>query len=375
MTDGSEVIPGTSNSNLAMDIPWIEKYRPRRLEDVASQEEVVNALRNTLLSNNLPHLLFYGPPGTGKTSTILAMARQLWGPDLMRSRVLELNASHERGIDVVRDKIKTFAQIAVSANENVPGYPCPPFKLIILDEADSMTKDAQSALRRTIETYAKVTRFCIICNYVSRIIDPITSRCAKFRYRPLAHEALIARLNHICTSEGFQATDKALELVKQISEGDMRRGVNLLQSSVRVAGLLPNRSVAVDSATLSEDHLMETKDSSATAHILRAQHVEEVAGAIPQQVVNAVWAACKAHSFQHLQNAANAVIAAGYPVDQLFPALLQLVVASEDVTDIGRAQICARMAEAEAKLIEGADEWLQLMDVMSVAATAIRDAV
>lgn len=129
---------------------WIEKYRPFKLKDVADQPEVVHALQTSIQNKNLPHLLFYGPPGTGKTSAILAACRELWGPEVMRSRVLELNASDERGISVMRTKVKDFAKIMIATPPNTGGYPCPPFKIIILDEADTLTADAQSALRRTM---------------------------------------------------------------------------------------------------------------------------------------------------------------------------------------------------------------------------------
>ena len=152
--------------------PWVEKYRPKQLDDIAAQGHAVTVLKKTLQSANLPHMLFYGPPGTGKTSTILALAKELFGPELMKSRILELNASDERGISIVREKVKNFARLTVSkpSKNDLENYPCPPYKIIILDEADSMTSDAQSALRRTMETYSGVTRFCLICNYVKMCI-------------------------------------------------------------------------------------------------------------------------------------------------------------------------------------------------------------
>ena len=152
--------------------PWVEKYRPKSVEDVSQQQQVISTLRGAIKAGSLPHLLFYGPPGTGKTTTILALARNLYGSH-MSKRVLELNASDDRTIEVVRTKIKDFAR-GIAGGTTAEGMKLPPFKIIILDEADSMTAGAQAALRRTMETYAKVTRFCLVCNYISRIADPLT---------------------------------------------------------------------------------------------------------------------------------------------------------------------------------------------------------
>ena len=163
--------------NTQTNLPWVEKYRPKRLEDLISHEDILKTIKRFMDENRLPHLLLYGPPGTGKTSTILACARQLYKGKEFNSMVLELNASDDRGIGVVRNQIMNFASTRTIFSKG--------FKLIILDEADAMTKDAQNALRRVMEKFTENVRFCLICNYLTKIIPAIQSRCTRFRFGPL----------------------------------------------------------------------------------------------------------------------------------------------------------------------------------------------
>ncbi len=208
---------------------WVEKYRPRRLDDIVGQEEVVARLKEFVRTKKVPHMLFYGPPGTGKTTAALALAYELYGEN-WRANVLELNASDERGINVIRERVKNFARTA-------PSGPVP-FKLIILDEADNMTSDAQQALRRLMEMYAANARFILIANYVSKIIDPIQSRCAIFKFKPLSKEAVIKRLKYIAEKEGVKITEDAFEALWEISQGDLRKAINTLQAAASMGGVV-----------------------------------------------------------------------------------------------------------------------------------------
>eukprot|EP00903_Cladosiphon_okamuranus_P011117 g10493.t1 len=203
-------------------LPWVEKYRPSSLDELVAHEDIVGILQKLIDSNKLPHLLFYGPPGTGKTSTILACAKKLYGADF-KMMVLELNASDDRGIDVVRGQIKEFAGTKRLFSSGV--------KLVILDEADAMTSDAQFALRRVIEKYTKHTRFCMICNYVNKIIPALQSRCTKFRFAPLKPAQIQGRLQHVVDQEKVTITPDGVEAVMRLGQGDMRRVLNLLQST------------------------------------------------------------------------------------------------------------------------------------------------
>ena len=221
-------------------------------------------------------MLFYGPPGTGKTSTILALAKELYGPQMMRSRVLELNASDERGISIVREKVKDFArmQLTTPTASDKDKYPCPPFKIIILDEADSMTQDAQSALRRTMETYSKITRFCLICNYVTRIIDPLASRCSKFRFKSLDQGNAKKRLEEIADKEGVPLEAGAIDALIKFSEGDLRKAITFLQSAARLVGAM---------APGQEEDAAEKMDVDRKPVTVKI--IEDIAGVIPDSTV------------------------------------------------------------------------------------------
>ncbi len=322
--------------------PWVEKFRPRTIDDIAHQEEVVSALRGTISSGDLPNLLFHGPPGTGKTSAILAVARQLWGPGGMRSRVLELNASDERGIDVVRNKIKTFARRAVgggSAAGGGEGHPCPPFKLIVLDEADSMTDDAQSALRRIMEFHSSSTRFCIICNCVTRIIEPIVSRCARFRFRALPPGAMAARLAQIVAAEGVRLQDAAAvhAAITEVTSGDLRRGVTLLQSCCRLHG--PHTTPA---------------------------HVRDAAAVVPDEEIKRLMYSCHHGSQLDVEACVLDVLAKGFPALHVVARLSEIActAALDPFLDPrSHAAICRKLAVADERLNKDADEFLQLCDV------------
>uniref|UniRef100_A0A668AH79 Replication factor C (activator 1) 4 n=1 Tax=Myripristis murdjan TaxID=586833 RepID=A0A668AH79_9TELE len=306
---------GPSTEKKAKPLPWVEKYRPKCVDEVAFQEEVVAVLKKSLQGADLPNLLFYGPPGTGKTSTILAAARELFGPELYRQRVLELNASDERGIQVVREKVKNFAQLTV-AGTRTDGKPCPPFKIIILDEADSMTSAAQAALRRTMEKESRTTRFCLICNYVSRIIEPLTSRCSKFRFKPLANQVQEERLLEICEKENLKYSKEGIAALVQVSEGDLRKAITFLQSAAR---------------------LNVDKEVTESA-------VVEIAGRVMKY---------------------RNMVDEGYAATQILCQLHESIIA-HDLSDKQKSAITEKMAVVDKCLADGADEYLQMLSLCSL---------
>ncbi|MCJ1304079.1 hypothetical protein MMC08_006891 [Hypocenomyce scalaris] len=214
-------------------LPWVEKYRPDTLDDVSGHQDVLITINKFVDSNRLPHLLLYGPPGTGKTSTILALARRIYGNKNLRQMVLELNASDDRGIEVVREQIKTFASTkqifsALPKAGDTPTLGA--YKLIILDEADAMTSTAQMALRRIMEKYTANTRFCIIANYTHKLSPALLSRCTRFRFSPLNEADIRGLVDKVIEQEDVRIEDEAIESLVRLSKGDMRRALNVLQA-------------------------------------------------------------------------------------------------------------------------------------------------
>lgn len=224
------------NFALNLELPWVEKYRPHKLDDIVGNEETIERLKMIVKDGNMPHMIISGLPGIGKTTSVHCLAYELLGPELYQQATLELNASDDRGIEVVRNKIKHFAQTKILLP---PGR----HKIIILDEADSMTPGAQQALRRTMEIYSNTTRFAFACNQSLKIIEPLQSRCAILRYNKLADDQVLARLLEVAKAEDVRYNSEGLQALIFTAEGDMRQAINNLQSTVAGFGFVNDINV------------------------------------------------------------------------------------------------------------------------------------
>ena len=211
-----------------MSKPWVEKYRPDKISDIISHNDILNTLYSLIKKNSFPHVIFYGPSGPGKTTTILACAKHLYGESFSKM-VLELNGSDDRGINVVREQIKDFSCSEMFSN-SIFNKTNKKHKLVILDEADSMTFDAQFALRRVIENFSMTTRFCLICNYSTKIIPSLQSRCIIFRFSLIPESDHYKHISNIVLKENILIDDETLREIIKLSEGDMRKSLNVLQS-------------------------------------------------------------------------------------------------------------------------------------------------
>ena len=225
---------------------WVEKYRPTKLSEIVNQTEIIGSLKALIKDpTDMPHLLFSGSAGVGKTTTALCLSREILGKNYNLNSILELNASDERGIDMVREKVKKFSKWS--------GFADIPFKIIILDEADEMTSAAQTALRRTIEDASKICRFILIANNVSKIIEPIQSRCAAFKFTTVSEEDVITRLEEIAKKEKVKTDKKGLKEIYEYTEGDLRHSINLMQATASLGGITEENVKASAGLTKTSD--------------------------------------------------------------------------------------------------------------------------
>ena len=300
---------------------WTEKYRPKEFGEFVGQREIVARVEAFVKHKNMPHLLFAGPAGTGKSTLSLIVARMFFG-ERWRENYFELNASDERGIDTVRSKVKDFARTKAIADA--------PFKILFLDESDALTREAQQALRRTMEMYTNTCRFILSCNFSSKIIDPIQSRCSVFRFKLLEKKDIEQIVKRISKEEKLQVSDKAMEAIYDISEGDCRRVVNILQASASV-----NKKI--------DDKLI----------------YEIVVAAKPAEIRKILENAIDGKFLEAREKLLEVMLNQGLSGIDVIKAI-QKEVWNLSVPDKVKVRLTERVGEAEFRLVEGSDEFIQL---------------
>ncbi len=300
---------------------WVEKYRPQQLDEVVGQPGVVESLKAYVRSNNIPHLLFAGPAGTGKTTCALALTKEIF-EDFWRENFEELNASDERGIDVVRGRIKNFARTAPLGNAS--------FKIIFLDEADSLTPDAQAALRRTMERYTHTCRFILSCNYSSKIIEPIQSRCAVFRFSAISEKDTRAHMQKIADAEELNVTEDGIDALLYVAKGDLRKAINALQVAASLSKRIDAEVIYKTTATAKPEEAKKILEIALQGNFIEARAILD-----------------------------KLLIDYGLSGEDVLKGMHEIVF-DLPIAERIKAEIVGKIGEAEFRIVEGSNERIQI---------------
>lgn len=376
MTDNSV---NKSSDNTLDSLPWVEKYRPKTLDGVVQDENLIKLFRKSIETQNISHFLFYGSSGSGKTSVALAIGREIF-KEFFPSRVIEFNASDDRGINAVREKITLEAKKYVTDCISADGSKIPPYKIIILDEADSMTDEAQDALRVIIEEYSSVTRFCFICNYISKITDAIKSRCSAVYFKKLSVECMINKLNEIAEKEDMKLEKNILNTIIEVSNGDMRKAIMILQNlkylydfknlpekKLKNLTIKELKTISILNSNIDLNSNLDPKEKEIdTAPLIVEQDIYEISASIDLNLANRIindTLLCK--NIVEVSNLSKNIISMGYPIDNVLAQLNKAVLESKKLKDIEKAKIISYSGRIFLKMKECSSEYIQLLDYLS----------
>lgn len=346
-------------------IPWVEKHRPRKVNGVFQDENTMEFLKNCTINKKIPHLIFYGPPGTGKTSAALALGRELY-QDKYNERVIEFNASDDRGINAVREKISLEAVKYVSFSKSLTGETIPPYKMIILDEADSMTDEAQSALRVIVEEHSNITRFCFICNYITRITDAIKSRCSVIYFKKLDTNMMLKKLENVAVSENILLEKNILEKIINVSSGDMRKAIMLLQNVkylYEYKNLFFKPFNKMNNNELKAISEMSGRGSYPKDNRITEKDIYNITGSIDDNMAeNIVRQIVNCKKILELSELAKNIISLGFPVDNVILMINNNIIKRNDIKNTIKPKIVIKTTEIIYKLKESSNEYIQLFN-------------
>jgi replication factor C subunit 2/4 len=316
--------------------PWINKYRPGKLKHIVGQDVVIKNLQNWIKSRDLPHVILQGPPGTGKTSAVISLANELFGK-YKTERILELNASNDRGINIVRNDIMKFTKFSIDDIENIPN-----FKLIVLDEADAMTQDAQAALRQIIEDNSQKARFIFMCNYINKIIEPLKSRCAVLKFNNVSGKNFSKRLKKIAKNENMIISKKIIKKIVKLSEGDMRNGIMCLQNLKYLRCEITDREVLEEYGIISNEYL------SLIIFIIKEKNIKKI------------------------HKLTKDILSYGIDIARLIKQLSFTISKDKLIIEKAKKNMIQYYLDVLIRIREGGDEYIQLFSLLSMSAELIQ---